>query len=463
MDFEKICMLFTMQEPYYGILLSAMNRVPTNRIDTLAVTQSGNVFKLYYNPNFVGQFDVDTTIQLLKHEVLHCAFNHFTIWDGENKNDSEQMHQLRNIAEDLEVNSYLDRSKMQKEAGGVWPEDLGYDKFEGTREYLKKLLQKNKQQQQAKQPQMPCNGGLRGNSEDEEEASSSTQSQSQSQPQQQQQSQTQSQPSSSQCSTNQQSSSSRGSGGSNSGDDISDEFLDEFNTFDDHSLWPKEQNDGIVEQMKQAVEDLLLMAEEECKKGRGTVPGEMVGRLEQIKSRKKPKPVADWKRYCRRYLGNEFSEFIRKSKKRESRRFPDAAGNRHRRKSMILVAVDTSGSVSMPEYREFFGQIKTLTATSDFHVLECDSIIQYEYDFKGKPSEILHGGGGTDFSPVIEYYIKNKKKYDALVYFTDGYCDIPSNTPKETLWVISSNGDQSDRKKYKVNGASVAFIPKQTK
>jgi len=178
------------------------------------------------------------------------------------------------------------------------------------------------------------------------------------------------------------------------------------------------------------------------------------------KLRKKPRPIADWRRYFRRYIGNEFSELIRKSKKRESKRFPDAAGNRHQRKSHILVGIDTSGSVSMPEYMEFFGQIKTLSEKATFHVVECDAVIQHEYDYKGKPNEMLHGGGGTSFIPVINLFIANRKKYDALIYFTDGYCYIPDNTPRETLWVISSSGDHN-RKKYSVNGAKSVFIPKK--
>ena len=141
-------MMFTMQEPYYGILLSSMQRVPTNKIQTLGVTRSGNVFKLLYNPDFVGQFDIDTTLGLLKHEVLHIAFSHFTIWDGEDKNDTKEMHCLRNIAADLEVNSYIDRNKMSPSAGGVWVEDFGWARYEGTREYFAKLLQKAQQQQQ---------------------------------------------------------------------------------------------------------------------------------------------------------------------------------------------------------------------------------------------------------------------------------------------------------------------------
>ena len=58
-------------------------------------------------------------------------------------------------------------------------------------------------------------------------------------------------------------------------------------------------------------------------------------------------------------------------------------------------------------------------------------------------------------------YNQNRRKYDAIVYFTDGYCSIPADTPKDCLWVISSKGDQSNINKYKVNGASAVFIPKQ--
>lgn len=69
MNFEKICMMFTMQEPYYGILLSSMERIETRDTATMAVCHVGNVFKLKYNPDFVAKLDVDTTLECLKHEV----------------------------------------------------------------------------------------------------------------------------------------------------------------------------------------------------------------------------------------------------------------------------------------------------------------------------------------------------------------------------------------------------------
>ena len=391
MDFEKLCMMFAIQEPYYGIILASMNRHATDKLDTLGVARSGKVFLLAYNPNYIDSLPPNTVMQLLKHETMHIAFNHFTIWEDETHDEWE--HHIRNIAEDLEINSYLDRSQIVKEAGGVFAEDLGWDKCLGTREYYKLLKQRFPQP-----PPPPPTGGAAG----------------------------------------------RGSG-------IGD-------LLDDHSMWPSDLSDSEKEILQQIVDEMAAFAADETEKGRGTIPGEMVGRIEMLRNKKRPRPVADWKRYFRRYVGNEFTDQIRKSKKRMSKRFPDAAGNCHRRKARILVGIDTSGSVSMPEYREFFGQINTLVDTTNFYVLECDARIQYQYEYKRKPNETLHGGGGTDFQPVIDYFIEHRKEYEALIYFTDGGAPIPQNTPKNTLWLVSSRGDH-DRKRYQVNGAKVLFIP----
>jgi len=450
MDFDRLCMIFTMQEPFYGILLQSMIRKPNKALKTLGIRKSGSCFQLDYNPDFVGKFNTDTIMGLLKHEILHVALDHFALWDTPPADKNEQF--LRNLAADMEVNGYLDRNLMQKEAGGIWPEDYGFNKFEGTRWYyqaIKRMMEGNRQQKGIGSPQdKPCNGGKTN------------------QPQQSLPNQNQSQ-NDNQCQPNPQNGDNPGDGQNGQGqsqpksgnDKADEEFKSKFEPFDEHDDWP-ETTDGTpeAEQMRQMVDQLLDFAAIECEKNQGHIPGEMVGRIEKIRQR--PRPVTDWKRYFRRYMGNEFTELIRKSKKRESRRFPDAAGNRHQRKSHILVAIDTSGSVSMPEYNEFFGQIKTLSQSATFHVVECDTRIQHEYDFNGRQNQILHGGGGTDFQPPVDMFNENRRKYDALVYFTDGYADIPKDTPKETLWVVSSEGDH-DRSRYRRNGASVVFIPKK--
>lgn len=405
-------MLFSMREPYYGILLSAMERYPSKNIDTIGVTQSGNVFRLVYNPDFITPLPDATVLEILKHEVLHLAFNHFTLWEDEKESSHEQ--QLRNIAADLEVNCYIDVSQLGT-LPALIPSKYGWRPQLGAREYYRLLKErelKNSAEKKASQNKQ-CGGSGDEDTEQEQQ------------------------------------------------EDVIDSEQKEPETFDDHSKWPDGDTEQEVETLKQQVEDLLVAAAEEVERSCGTVPGEMTDIIQTIRDRKKPKPVTNWKRYCRRYLGNAFSEMLRKSNKRRSKRFPDAAGTRKQRKSLILVAIDTSGSVSIQEYLEFFGQLKTLHDHADFHVVECDAAIQHEYDYRGRPNLKLHGMGGTSFQPVIDMYRQNIKKYDALVYFTDGYAAIPSNTPKETLWVISSTGDQSDRNKYMVNGCSAVFIPKK--
>ena len=452
MDFEKVCTIFTMQEPYYGILLSAMHRFPTDKIDTMGVCRSGNVFKLGYNPDFIADKDLPTLMAMLKHECIHIAFNVFSMFDNDATCDAEQA--LRNIAADMEANSYIDWSNT-KGITPVFAKDFNWQDKLGTIEYYKRVTQTNDQQQaQAQDPQQPCNGGQGG------QQGSSGRSRNKPQNQQNQPQPSQSDPGQNDEGEDESDGQGDGQGTNPSNQQLSQQMQQEAEkSFDDHSMWPKGLSEDQMEDLKQAIDDLCLFAAEEVEKGCGKLPGEMEGRIKIIREKKKPKPITNWKKYFRRYIGNEFSDQIKKSRKRESKRFPDAAGNRHRRKSHILVAIDTSGSVSMPEYREFFGQLKTMKDIT-FHVVECDTKIQFEYDFNGMIRETLHGGGGTSFYPPIQMYLDNRRKYEGIIYFTDGYCEIPNITPKEMLWVVSSKGDHN-RIKYQRNGASVVFIPER--
>ena len=63
---------------------------------------------------------------------------------------------------------------------------------------------------------------------------------------------------------------------------------------------------------------------------------------------------------------------------------------------------------------------------------------------KGIVQPILKGIGLlTDFNPV-EYYVKHKKDYASLIYFTDGECSLPKKSPSGMVWVITSNGMRQD-------------------
>ena len=232
---------------------------------------------------------------------------------------------------------------------------------------------------------------------------------------------------------------------------------DDLKTKDDHSQWGKdvhECSDAEKQLIQNQINNQIKTAAEQTIKMRGTIPAEL---QEIVNELLKPKPrIFDWKSYFRRMLGSIYDINIKKTRRKESVRFPGSAGIKHKKKVSILVAIDTSGSVSNEELENFFSEITYIyKAGARITILECDAAISANYEYTGKWTGKVHSRGGTDFQPVIDYYRKNMKDYAALVYFTDGECSIPNNVPRDTIWVITSAGDHS--KKYP---GRTLFIPK---
>ena len=241
----------------------------------------------------------------------------------------------------------------------------------------------------------------------------------------------------------------QGGGGGNGSNGLPD-------TKDDHSSWDKEFkecSDAEKQLIQNQINSQIKTAAEQTMKMRGTIPAEMKAIVDELF---KPKPrVFDWKAYFRRMLGSIYDINIKKTRRKESIRFPGAAGIKHKKKVSILVAVDTSGSVNDEELKDFFSEITYIYKVgARITILECDAEISANYEYTGKWTGKVHGRGGTDFQPVIDYYRKNIKDYAALVYFTDGMCSIPNNVPRDTIWVITSAGDH--KKEYP---GRTLFIP----
>jgi predicted metal-dependent peptidase len=110
-----------------------------------------------------------------------------------------------------------------------------------------------------------------------------------------------------------------------------------------------------------------------------------------------------------------------------------------------LVAVDTSGSVNEGELKEFFHEVHHMHKTgSDVTVVQCDAAISDVSPYNPKNEIKLHGRGGTDFQPVIDYYNEHQHKFTCLVYFTDGECSSPENAKGKILWVLSSTSQENN-------------------
>lgn len=173
----------------------------------------------------------------------------------------------------------------------------------------------------------------------------------------------------------------------------------------------------------------------------GSVPGE----IKDILSKLEPLPEKfNWKAYLRRFVGRSNIIYTKKLKRKFNKRFEENPGLKIKKKNHILVAVDTSGSVSKKELEEFFNEIYHIHKTGvEVTVVQCDSAISDISKYKPGLDIKIHGRGGTSFEPVIDYYDGNVHKYTALIYFTDGEASRPSTPKGNVLWVISAQSEMN--------------------
>jgi len=208
---------------------------------------------------------------------------------------------------------------------------------------------------------------------------------------------------------------------------------------DMHASWEEFDNLSESEKklLKAQAEYQLKEAAEECLKSQGHLPGEIAQIYKRITEVTPSK--FNWRAYLRRFAGNSYVVETKLSRKKLNKRYPDAPGMKFKPKKHILVAIDTSGSVSNDELVEFFNEIRHIHKTgTEITVLQCDTQINSIEKYNPKKDVKVQGRGGTEFDPVLDYYNKHSKVFTCLVYLTDGECYTTITPRGRMLWVISS-------------------------
>lgn len=117
----------------------------------------------------------------------------------------------------------------------------------------------------------------------------------------------------------------------------------------------------------------------------------------------------------------------------------------------IVVAIDTSGSISSAQCKAFLSEIQGIMDAFDgyrIHVFSFDSIAYTGQDFTSDNLESItdyvpQGGGGTDFDAIFAYLKENNIDPVRLIVFTDGYPWGSWGDPDycDTTWII--HGDKN--------------------
>ena len=375
-----------MIEPFYGFFLIMLNKIWTKtQVPTAGVCKNGINYQLCINEDFWESLDKKKELGILKHELLHVAFNHLTHFYFPDK-------RLANIAMDMEINQYIDKTWLPED--GIFIEnyaDLELDYKAGCKYYYKKL-------QQAK--------------EDKEQ---------------------------------------NGTSGCEEFDRLCDQLDEGEDPVKNHDMWKDFQDLSetekklIEKQIKRVLTQASDMAES---KSRGCTPGEI---KDLIKVDEVLPPKFDWKNYVRRFSGTSSRVFTKKLRRKENRKFDDNPGLKIKMKKHVLLAIDTSGSVSNEEVKEFMGEMKHIHKTGVAMTLaQCDTSIRKIEEYNGSNELNIEGRGGTEFDPILDYFNANLRKYTSLIYFTDGECYTSVKPQAPVLWVLSECSSMNDKLPGKV-------------
>lgn len=148
----------------------------------------------------------------------------------------------------------------------------------------------------------------------------------------------------------------------------------------------------------------------------------------------------DWRRLVHEAF--ERQRRVRPDYLRPNRRHPARVGevpgrSRRRPKQRLLVAIDTSGSMSVTALERVASEVERLGRVALVTVVECDAALHRLYPLRGALGPFV-GGGDTDFRPVLE--APEAARFDGLVYFTDGHAPPPANPRRvPTLWVLTGD------------------------
>ena len=197
--------------------------------------------------------------------------------------------------------------------------------------------------------------------------------------------------------------------------------------------------------MREVWRQRIIEAGQNYKMVYGSLPGELT-ELVEFFTKSKTNRIQLLRRYLSLCTGGESHwlpparRFVWQKQYLPSHRDP---------KLEIVVAVDTSGSISEEDFQKIFSDIVNIVKgfpNYKITLIQCDCAIQDVQEFSTdkplhkNPSLELKGRGGTDFTPVFEYIKRNKIFPKVLLYYTDSIGTYPEKKPQyPVIWLVTSD------------------------
>lgn len=386
-------------QPFFAYLLSTLDIEADPDVGTIGVNTKTKR-NIFYNPDYIKETSLKQTQGLLIHEIGHIIFNHYHRQDQDPK--------ISNIAQDIVVNDIIQEAKLNLPQGGLVPSNhrLEIKQPQGKNIYIENINKKSSEQvyeilektlDKKTKEQLSQGAGGQG-----------------------------------------QKGKKKQQGGGAGQDEQQGARIDQ------HNFGNSEPDQETKEKIKQKIIEASTYA-----KSRGELPSKIEARIKELTESK-----LDWRSLLYRYVANEIPfDYTWQTPHKKSHSLGTYLPNIQREKLELVLALDTSGSISDKELQDFAGEVLSIVNSFqniELTILEADTEIQkvieisnYNKD-KVKNLEIV-GRGGTDHYPVFEWVQKNKPNARLLICFTDGHTRTPTQNPYfDTLWVLPEKENDPD-------------------
>ena len=191
----------------------------------------------------------------------------------------------------------------------------------------------------------------------------------------------------------------------------------------------------------------------------GSLPGHLV---EEIIASTKAR--VDYRKILAGFRATILSEKRKLTRMRPNRRSGfDAMGSRYDFKTRLIIGVDSSGSISNDDLRNFYS---TINRFFQYGIQQID-VVQFDTDIgevqtllKASENIKVTGRGGTCFQPFIDF-VAQHPEYDGALIYTDGDAPqpfIPAHLRTPLCWVLRSENELKEHEHWMRQSGKVCVI-----
>ncbi len=383
-----------LDKPFLGALVLRLPMVPADASWCETTFSDGKTF--FYNSDYIDALDAEQTQFALSHEALHCALSHF------HRKGHRVKHRWE-LACDYAVNPMLINDGLKptpdamhlREYEGMTAEEI-YPCLEDNDNGGERDLEQNRDDSSEdgdnETPENDDDGG--GDNERKKNDKQDGKG------------------------NKNDSSAEGGQSGSNPPPEMSPQELDDL------SVQWQQRMAGAAQQALQS----------------GKLEGDMARLVDHLLQPKLP-----WRMLLARYMSATARDDYSYARPSSRRGDPAVYPSLRSSETNILVAIDTSGSISAEEIQEFISEVNAIKSQvrAGITLLTCDSDLNYGCPWRFEPWDEfkfdveMRGGGGTNFKPVFAWAEQQDRAPDMLIYFTDADGVFPEVEPAfPVTWLV---------------------------